>query len=128
MASSLPDDRGFGLGGYALAHASQGLARGGHWERMAEQMSPGPPSPLQRPLSASSPLPADPVSPSCKAQLRGTSPVVLSGFSGLLYICDAIYLSPGNSSKTGTGFVYFHISPPSMGLGREQCSGMFVGS
>lgn len=43
MASSLPDDRGFGLGGYALAHASQGLARGGHWERMAEQMSPGPP-------------------------------------------------------------------------------------
>lgn len=91
---------------------------------MAEQLSPGPPH-AYRGLSQH-PYPF--LLTQCKAQLRGTSQVVLSGFSGLLYICDAIYLSPGNSSKTGTGFVYFHISPPSMGLGREHCSGMFVGS
>lgn len=47
MASGLLDDRGFRVGGCVLAHASQGLARGGHWEGMAEQMSPGPPHPCR---------------------------------------------------------------------------------
>ena len=100
---------------------------------MAEQMSPGPPHPCRALSPASSPLPADPVCPSCRAQLGGTSQVVCWRLLwASVHLCrhtamPLFYLSPGNSSKLGTGFVYFHISKSTTGLGTEQNSGTFVG-
>lgn len=102
-------------------HASRAWhAWGALGERMAEQMSP---------VSTCRGLSQHPhpflltQSPHRAGSAQGSFSVVLSGFSGLLYICDAIYLSPGNSSKTGTGFVYFRICRHPQGLAESIVQG-----
>ena len=111
---------GLCAGSHLPGPGARGTGRG-----LAEQMSPGPPH-AYRGLSQH-PYPFLLTQSAHRARLNSGAllrwlSVASLGFCTSVMPFTCFLAIP----LRRTGFVYFQISPPSMGFGREQCSGMFM--